>query len=253
MLAKLNGDDWRATSRCEDWTVQDVVAHLVGVNAFWHASLLAGLAGQPTRVLVGFDPNSTPAMMVAGMRDLPAGEVFDRLVASNDALLHVMEQLDDDGWAQRAEAPPGHLPIRLVAHHALWDCWVHERDIALPLGLTVPSEPDEIGSSLRYVCALSAALAVGYGHLMTGVLAAQVTDPALGFVLDAGECVAVRDEPAPPQAPCLRGDAVSLVDALSLRAPVPASLPPEWRAVFGGLASAFTTGVLAGPATGATP
>jgi hypothetical protein len=153
-----------------------------------------------------------------------------------------MDQLDDDGWVVRAEAPPGHLPIRLVAHHALWDCWVHERDIALPLGLTVPTEPDEIGSSLRYVCALSAMLAIGYGHRMTGVLAAKVTGPPLGFILDGGECVAVRDEPAPPQAPCLRGDAVTLVDALSLRAPVPASLPPEWCEVFGGLATAFTTG-----------
>ena len=31
--------------------------------------------------------------------------------------------------------------MRLLASHALWDGWVHERDIALPLGLTPPEEP----------------------------------------------------------------------------------------------------------------
>jgi uncharacterized protein (TIGR03083 family) len=242
MLAELSSEDWGGPSRCEDWTVQDVVAHIVGVNAFWHASLLAGLDGTPTRVLVGFDPKTTPALMVAGMRNLSPGEVLDQFVVSNDALLDVMGQIDDDGWGALAEAPPGHLPIRVVAHHALWDCWVHERDIALPLGLTVTTEPDEVGSSLRYVCALSAVLAIAYGDHVTGVLAARVTEPDLNFVLEAGECVTVRDEMPPPEAPCLRGEGALLVDALSLRSPLPASIPIEWREVLGGLATAFTTG-----------
>ena len=203
MLAELSTEDWGVASRCEDWTVQDVVTHIVGVNAFWYASVLAGLAGTPTRVLVGFDPKTTPALMVARMRDLSPGDVLDQLVASNDALLDVMGAIDDDGWAAPAEAPPGHLPIRLVAHHVLWDCWIHEHDIALPLGLTVTTEPDEVRSSLRYVCALSAALAIAYGHHVTGVLAARVTEPDLDFVLEAGECVAVRDGAAPPEAPLL--------------------------------------------------
>jgi uncharacterized damage-inducible protein DinB len=52
-LADLSDDDWRSPSRCEGWTVQDVVAHLVGVNAFWQSSVLAGLAGTPTPCLSG--------------------------------------------------------------------------------------------------------------------------------------------------------------------------------------------------------
>ena len=35
MLADLATDEWAAPSRCDDWTVQDVVAHLAGVNTFW--------------------------------------------------------------------------------------------------------------------------------------------------------------------------------------------------------------------------
>ena len=42
-----------------------------------------------------------------------------------------VDGLDDAGWATVAEAPAGLIPVRLLALHALWDCWVHERDIVL--------------------------------------------------------------------------------------------------------------------------
>jgi uncharacterized protein (TIGR03083 family) len=240
MLVKLSDDEWSAPSRCDEWTVQDVVAHIVGVNVFWHASVRAGLGGTPTRVLAGFDPATTPAVMVAAMRELTPAEILEQFVTSNDDFLGVLNQLDDAGWATLAESPAGHVPIRLVAHHALWDCWIHERDIALPLGLTPPAETDEVGSCLRYAAAVSPALAIGAGHLLAGRFAVEATDPSLCCVLDVGESVAVRDDVAPPGVPCLRGDAVSLVEALTIRAPMPPSAPPEWLGLLEGLATAFT-------------
>jgi uncharacterized protein (TIGR03083 family) len=240
MLVDLSDDEWSTPSRCDEWTVQDVVAHIVGVNVFWNASVRAGLGGAPTRVLAGFDPATTPAVMVAAMRELTPAEILEQFVTSNDDFLAVLNPLDDAGWATLAESPAGHVPIRLVAHHALWDCWIHERDIALPLGLTPPAEPDEVGSCLRYAAAVSPALAIGTGHLLAGRFAVEATDPSLCCVLDVGESVAVRDDVAPPGVPCLRGDAVSLVEALSIRAPMPPSAPPEWLGLLEGLATAFT-------------
>jgi uncharacterized protein (TIGR03083 family) len=242
MVVHLGNDEWRAPSRCHQWAIQDVVAHVVGVNAFWTASVLAGLAGSPTRVLTGFDPAATPALMVAAMRELESEQVLDQLVSSNDAFLHVIGDLDDGGWRALAESPAGHVPIRLIAHHALWDCWIHERDIALPLGLTPPAEPDEIRSCLRYVAAVNATFAITSGHRVAKVLALEATDPTLGLVVEVGQCVAVRDGSAPPEAPCLRGDAVALVEALSVRAPLPASTASEWLCLLEGLATAFSVG-----------
>jgi uncharacterized protein (TIGR03083 family) len=239
MIVNLSVDDWRSASRCDRWTVQDVVAHIAGVNGFWRASLLAGLAGEPTRILAGFDPVKTPAFMVAKMRELSPDEVLDQFLASNHAFLDVMGELDDNGCAMLAEAPPGHLPIRLVALHALWDSWIHERDIALPLGLSPPVEHDEVRSCLRYVCALSSAFVIGSGHTITGEFALQAEDPTLCCVIDVGETVAVRDDVAPRAAPCLRGGAVALVEALSVRAPLAQSVPPDWRQLAEGLATAF--------------
>lgn len=246
MIVELSNDDWRLASRCDGWAVQDVVAHLVGVNAFWRASVLAGLAGEPTQVLAGFDPKKTPALMVAQMRELTPDEVRDQFLASNEAFLDVIAELDDDGWAMLAEAPPGHLPIRLVAHHALWDCWIHERDIALPLGLNPPTEPDEVRSCLRYVSALSSAFAISSGLTIAGEFGLHSNDPTVSCVLEVGETVAVRDDVAPRAAPCLRGDAVALVEALSIRTPLPEAVPAEWRQLIEGLAIAFSVGLATG-------
>ncbi len=138
-----------------------------------------------------------------------------------------------------AETPAGHVPIRLLAHHALWDSWIHERDVALPLGSTPPNEPDEVASSLRYVAAASPALAINTGARVDARLGVEASDPEVSFVLVAGESVDVRDETVPPDAACLRGDAVTLLEALSLREPLPVSAPTEWRELLDGLARAF--------------
>ncbi len=239
MLASIDEGEWSSQSRCEGWTVQDVVAHLIGVNDFWAASVRAGLAGEPTQMLRGFDPAATPPLLVEPMRALAPREVFDRFVASNDAFLDAIGELDDRGWAMLAECPVGHVPIRLLAHHALWDCWVHERDVALPLERTAPAVPDEVGSSLRYVAALGPAFAISAGRKIAELVAVDVSDPTLSLVLDVGESVAVREGAAPPGAPCLRGDGVMLLEALSLRVPLPASTPPEWVELLRGLAMVF--------------
>jgi uncharacterized protein (TIGR03083 family) len=251
MLEALAPDDWSSPTRCDQWSVQDVVAHLVGVNAFWQASVQAGLAGAPTRVLAGFDPAVTPALLVEPMRALASAEVLEQFVASNDGLLSVLDGLDDDQWMTAAETPAGHVAIRVLAHHGLWDCWVHERDIALPLGFTPPVEPDELRSSLRYVSALGPAFALSTGRTFAESFAVEADDPDESFVLDVNGCVVVRDRNDRERADrdladrdladaeCLRGKALALVEALSLRRPLPASAPTVWRELLRGLATAF--------------
>lgn len=238
LLAELSGEDWSRSSRCDHWTVSDVVAHLVGVNTFWHASLTAGLAGRPTRFLTAFDPAETPAQMVTQMRGLAPNELLNQLISTNDAFVETVSGVDEEGSELLAEAPPGYLPIRLVVQHALWDCWIHERDIAIPLGVTTPTEPDEVRSCLVYAAALSPALAIGCDQRVAGEFALKVTDPAASYVLDIDETVAVRATERLP-APYLEGDAVTLVEALSLRTPFPNDAPAEWQQLLGGLVTAF--------------
>ena len=147
--------------------------------------------------------------------------------------------MTDEQWSAVAESPAGHVPIRLLAQHALWDSWVHERDIALPLGIAAVIEPDELQSCLQYSAAVGPVLGSGLGQSCAGVFAVEATDPSIRFVLDIGESVSVRNEAAAVTVPCLRGTAVELTEALSLRAPMPATTPIEWTNLVAGLATAF--------------
>jgi uncharacterized protein (TIGR03083 family) len=239
MLAEISEQEWTMPSRCAGWSVRDVVAHLVGVNAFWNGSIRAGLAGKPTRVLGGFDPAATPPLMVGAMSSLTVPALLAEFISTNEALVDVTAELPDERWSVLAESPAGHVPIRLLAQHALWDCWVHERDIAVPLGIPTAAETDELTSCLRYAAAVSPVLGMGLDRDCAGVYAVEATDPVIRFVLDVTDSVAVRERAAEGGVPCLRGEAVELIEALSLRTPMPTTTPIEWSHLLGCLETAF--------------
>jgi uncharacterized protein (TIGR03083 family) len=244
-LASLGDDDWRAPSRCEGWSVQDVAVHVDGVNRFWNWSITSGLAGTPTRLLEHFDPKATPAALVDAARAAGAepAETLAALGESSEALCTQVAALGGEQWATIAEAPPGHVPMVAVAHHALWDCWVHERDIALPLGLTVAEEPDEVMACLRYVAALGPAFALQSGASFPATLALETTDPTGRVVVEVtDDHVAVHDGSDPSTRPptlVLRDRAVHLVESLSVRVPLTGPVPHEHRWLVGTLAKAF--------------
>lgn len=215
--AAFTDEQWAAPSRCAGWSVQDVVNHLVVVNGFWAWSVQSGLDGSPTRFLATFDPVASPAELAPSLRLLSPADTLQQLLDSNEALVELVEGLDADGWATPAEAPPGHLPIRLVVNHALWDAWVHERDVLLPLGLPVDEEPDEVRSCLRYAAALGPALALARTAGRTGAVVVDPTDAGPPLVVEVGATVRVHEGPVPAGAPTVRGTAVGLAEALSVR------------------------------------
>lgn len=216
-LAAFSDEEWEHPSRCDGWSNRDVIIHLHSTNTFWVYSIHHGAKGEPTQLLASFDPVNSPAELVAGSQHLATRDVLDQFVASTEALVDALESIGDDLLA-RAESPPGHVSISAVTHHALWDSWVHERDVLLPLGITPDEEPDEIAHSLRYVAALAAALSVAGGFSEGGTLGVTATDPDVAFTVEAANTVAVRagDDVSDPR---LTGGAVDLIEWLSTRVP----------------------------------
>ena len=104
-----------------------------------------------------------------------------------------------------AEAPPGHLSVSVVAHHALWDSWVHERDILVPLGVVPAVEADEVAACLRYAAALAPAVALNGGAVAAGRLAITASDPDLDLLVEVGDAVARRPGPRWHRARSRRG------------------------------------------------
>jgi hypothetical protein len=206
------------------------------VNRWWHLAISTGVSGAPTRYLDGFDPKATPAAMVAAERGKGTAEIVAELQASDRDLVALVAGLDADGWAALAEAPPGHLPVTLVVHHALWDCWVHERDVLLPLGIVPAEEDDELLASLRYAAALGPALLDG-----SAAFVVDVVDPGTRFVVEASEGdVRLHDGEPPAGAPSVRGRAVDVVEVLSVRTPPSGNACPEATALAAALAEAFS-------------
>lgn len=237
-LAGLEADQWLAPSRCEGWAVRDVAAHLVSADQFWALAARSALAGEPTRFLQGFDPVATPPALIAG-NEAPPEQLVADLRASTDALEEVLGGLDAERWETPAEAPPGLVPLHALATHALWDGWVHERDVLVPLGIAPAEEPDELLACLRYVAALGPAFLATMGSTRTATLVVEGTDPDARVVVEAGETVVLDGTEPPADVVRLEGRTLDLVEGLSRRAPLPHDVPPAARWLVEGLAITF--------------
>jgi uncharacterized protein (TIGR03083 family) len=238
-LAELDEAGWHHPSRCEGWTSQDVITHLTSTNQFWAFSIPAGLNGEPSRFLSTFDPVASPAQLVADAGEVPVEQTLATFTETSEALVSLVEGLSEADLAALAEAPPGHLPIARVCDHAVWDSWVHERDIFLPLGRPTPVEDDEVRVGLRYAAMLGLGFGVSQGLPAAGSVAVVATGPDEAFVVSAeDEHVRVHAGPAVADDRVLQGDAVTLLEQLSLR-DTGTPVPPEVTWMTKGLVEVF--------------
>ena len=131
------------------------------------------------------------------------------------------------------------MPLHSLVSQALWDAWIHERDVALPLELQPAEEPDEVAVSLRYAAALSPMFLAMFGSTRVGALVVEGTDLDIRVVAELGSTVLVHDGDAADEAVALTGRSAELADALSLRAPLPCDVDDAGRRMLSGLERAF--------------
>jgi uncharacterized protein (TIGR03083 family) len=238
-LAGFGSQEWAAPSRCAGWTNHDVVVHLASTNRFWVHSISQARRGTPSQVLAAFDPVATPAGLVAAAGNPPSAEVLDAYVNSTHALADLLGSLTDGEWTMLGESPLGHVSVSAIVRHALWDAWIHERDITLGVGLMPAVEADEVDAALRCAAALGPAFGILLGDLDDQRLAATVTtqDPTIGFTIKVDRAVRITADIAPAVPVAVHGCAVDVLEGLSLRAPL--HLEPEWQWLTAGLTHSF--------------
>lgn len=238
VLSSFTAEQWAHSSRCEGWSNRDVIVHLESATGFWAFAIAAGVSGEPTRFLATFDPVASPAQLVADSTNVSTEDLLKRFVASTESLVAALQALGDEDWLALAEAPPGHISVSAVAHHALWDSWVHERDVLVPLGIAPVEDADEVAACLRYVAALGPALALNNGATGVGTMVVSATAPDVEFVVSVSDRVVVSST-ATNDDVRLAGDAVELLEALSMRRPLTQPIPTSARWMFYGLAETF--------------
>lgn len=239
VLADFDEDQWSHPSRCAGWSNRDVIIHLDSTNVFWTVSIEAGLRGEPTEFMATFDPVTSPAKLVARAGEMTSEHVLETFSTSTTTLVDLLASLQSDDWSAVAEAPIGHVSASVVVHHALWDSWIHERDVLEPIGVAADDQADEVIAGLRYAAALSPAFAIGNGFGASARLGVTATDPSNSFVVEIGDHAAVRENDGGETDVVLTGPAVDLLEALSLRQPLDQPVSPEHSWMFQGLLDVF--------------
>lgn len=217
---EFTADQWDGPSRNSGWSVHETVRHVADCIERGAA------AADPDDVasLDQFDPRSTPNEWLEGSSDETSEATIERFdVAARRFRDRVRTRLaiDDDA---RATTVYGEAHWTMNVAHLLWDSWIHERDVLLPLGI----EQRSPGSEERLVGLYGVFMSAVPSMLFDQEMAATVElvghhRSTLSLSLDGQEIICEEEVGAAATA---MGDLGPALDALAGRGlPVDVALP----------------------------
>ena len=242
-VATLGAEELATPSRCEGWTVADLLRHLVWVDATMHR-----LWSGDESPAAGFDPRTTPDEAVRADRAVPDEEVRRRYLSSTETMVVELESADGQRLGLPSLSPAGRVPWWMSAMHMGWDSIVHERDALAPLGRAVEVVPGETTPSLAYSLVLASLFDRG-DHLyvqMGPIRLRRGGGPVTAWAVAGGPDEDTASHPRfDDQSAVLTGDPVATVDALCGRVSLTQTLNGDAAVIdrLGGLARYFASSV----------
>jgi len=162
LLADLPEDRWRTPTALPDWTVHDVVAHLIGTE-----SMLLGIATPQPDVDVATLPHVRNEVgernecWIRHLRDEPGAAMLERFREVTGRRRAMLTKMIPEAWSALTQTPVGPDSYGRFMRVRVFDCWMHEQDIREALGrpaadgeLTGPDTRlalDEIETSMGFV------------------------------------------------------------------------------------------------------
>lgn len=212
LLAARPDADWHLMSRCEGWTVADVMTHLCQSDEIAAAGAQGSFDEVVTRLfpVSGDDrPGSLDEaidLMVAAERGAPIPELRARWKAASGAQIEALRSCDPHA---RVPWAVGTLSARTLATTRLAETWIHTGDVAFAFGVRL--EPTD---RLRLIARLAwrtlpHAFEIN-GLRMSGPVAFELTAP------DGGAWSFHGEEPA---LTTITGDAAELCEVAARRIP----------------------------------
>jgi uncharacterized protein (TIGR03083 family) len=150
LATTLSDEQLAVQSLCPDWTVHGVLGHLFGLE----------------QVLSGWFPDGPedppPFAQMGPLSDeisgLSSSVLIERITAIGNTRKDELNALDADAMAAPSLTPVGVSTYGKFMAIRVFDFWVHEQDIRVPLGLVTETDSDaaeqamdEIEGSLGYI------------------------------------------------------------------------------------------------------
>ena len=159
LMTPLSDAQWRQRSILPGWSVQDIVAHMIGTE-----SMLAVETAPPAnRDLRDSDHvnNDIAAMneqWVDSMRDLSPKAVLQNFLKITSSRAKSLEQMTEEEFDAPSWTPAGQATYGRFMQIRVYDCWLHEQDIRDTLGLPghdtgAPADVamDELSTALGFI------------------------------------------------------------------------------------------------------
>ena len=205
----LDDEGWARPSRCEGWSIADVVLHLAQTDEMALASV-QGRLPEALYELTGGLPaapsiDEGAALMVARDRAAGPAAVYQRWRRSSAAMREAFAACDPGAKVQWVV---GELAARTLATTRLAECWIHTGDVADGLGVE-PAPSDRLWHIARLAWRTLPWAFTREGRSPAGPVAFRLTGPG-GEAWDFGEDDA---------ATVVRGSAVELCRVASRRVP----------------------------------
>lgn len=160
LLGGLTDEQWAAPSLCPAWDVRGVVGHLGGVEHM----LLGEEPGSMTETI----PFAKVGEWLAAVDGLGNDEFLARYRATIDARRAELDTYTDEQLERTSLTPVGPGTYGRFMAVRVFDYWVHEQDMRVPLGLpghesgpAAEMAIDEIHRSLPYIVGKKIGLADG--------------------------------------------------------------------------------------------
>uniref|UniRef100_UPI0005852AA6 maleylpyruvate isomerase N-terminal domain-containing protein n=1 Tax=Nocardia araoensis TaxID=228600 RepID=UPI0005852AA6 len=136
LVAPLDEQRWRTPSALPGWTVFDIVAHVIGTESW----LLGDRppAHDPTRAktdvrTLPYVRNETAVLneiWVDRLRPLPGARLLELYRDVVDRRRAALAAMGDAEWEKETISPIGQVTYGRFMRVRLFDCWMHELDIA---------------------------------------------------------------------------------------------------------------------------
>jgi uncharacterized protein (TIGR03083 family) len=222
-LRSFGPSEWAAASRCSLWSVHDVARHVADVAELNIGRLTRGSLDRFSRH-GPFQHHATPLKWLedtAGQQPQETLEILARRFDEEYACFARRIEDSDETFLPGIMRRPNHWSVRSL--HVYWDAWMHERDIAMPLGIDVRSSDDELRLMATYTLQLAAQPAVLSGeHLRASVALRGGPDLAYHIDGDPDDISVTAGTRRPPEV--VEGDLGAVLDSLAGRGREPAAV-----------------------------